>query len=115
MNVRRLSIVSVIAFGLAAAYAIPAHAQRGRGGSDKNPLPLEGTRTVSFTTDEGSWMSLDVSPDGQAIVFDLLGDLYTVPIGGGAATQPAPDAQRSSPLQNNPSSGQRPSMLRVGT
>jgi Tol biopolymer transport system component/imidazolonepropionase-like amidohydrolase len=44
------------------------------------------TRTVSFTTHEGTWMNLDVSPDGQQIVFDLLGDLYTLPITGGAAT-----------------------------
>jgi Tol biopolymer transport system component len=50
-----------------------------------NTLPLITTRTLKFTTDEGSWISLDVSPNGQTIVFDLLGDLYTVPIAGGAA------------------------------
>jgi WD40 repeat protein len=49
-------------------------------------LPLEPTRTVSMTTDRGSWMSLDVSPDGSTIVFDLLGDLYTMPTSGGMAT-----------------------------
>lgn len=49
------------------------------------PLPLEPERTVEFTTDEGTWISLDVSPDGQTIVFELLGDLYTVPISGGEA------------------------------
>lgn len=51
----------------------------------KNPLPLETTRTVSFDTDEGTWLSSDVSPDGKTIVFDLLGDIYTLPIGGGTA------------------------------
>src|SRR6185436_6056816 len=44
-------------------------------------------RTLRFTTDEGTWLSLDVSPDGRTLVFDLLGDLYTLPIGGGSATR----------------------------
>ena len=52
-----------------------------------NALPIEPVRTLRFTTDEGTWISLDVSPDGQSIVFDLLGDLYTIPIGGGDATR----------------------------
>ena len=50
-------------------------------------LPLITTRTMSFDTDEGTWISLDLSPDGQTIVFELLGDLYTLPIAGGAATR----------------------------
>jgi imidazolonepropionase-like amidohydrolase/Tol biopolymer transport system component len=41
--------------------------------------------TVRFTTDEGTWMNVDVSPDGQWVVFDLLGDLYRVPAAGGQA------------------------------
>ena len=39
----------------------------------------------TFTTDEGTWMNLDVSPDGKVIVFDLLGDIYTIPAAGGNA------------------------------
>ena len=50
-------------------------------------LPLEPERTISFSTNKGTWMSLDVSPDGQHIVFDLMGDIYTLPIVGGKATQ----------------------------
>ena len=49
-------------------------------------LPLEPTREIRFTTSEGSWMSVDISPDGTTLVFDLLGDLYTLPAGGGTAT-----------------------------
>lgn len=48
-------------------------------------LPLKPARKIEFTTDEGTWMSLDVSPDGKQLVFDLLGDLYLLPIAGGEA------------------------------
>ena len=40
------------------------------------------TTKLSFDTSEGTWMNVDVSPDGRRIVFDLLGDLYTMPIAG---------------------------------
>jgi Tol biopolymer transport system component len=48
------------------------------------PLP---TRTVNINVDEGTWMDVDVSPDGRTIAFDLLGDIYTMPIAGGTATR----------------------------
>jgi Tol biopolymer transport system component len=51
----------------------------------KKDLPLKPDRTIEFTTDEGTWVSLDVSPDGKMIAFELLGDLFTVPIAGGEA------------------------------
>lgn len=53
-------------------------------GKDKG-LPLKVDRTYEMDTDEGSWISLDVSPDGRHLVFDLMGDLYTLPIDGGTA------------------------------
>ena len=40
--------------------------------------------TASVT--KGTWMDLDVSPNGELIVFSLLGNLYTLPIAGGQAT-----------------------------
>ncbi|AWW73531.1 amidohydrolase [Erythrobacter sp. KY5] len=38
---------------------------------------------VRIQTDEGTWMDVDVSPDGGTIAFNLLGDIYTMPITGG--------------------------------
>lgn len=51
-----------------------------------NP-PVSGeAKEVQVDTREGTWMSLDVSPDGKTIVFDLLGDIYVMPAAGGKAT-----------------------------
>src|SRR3954447_7707705 len=80
-------VVALAALVMLAAPA-PIAAQRGAGGgsSGSGGLPLVPTRPLKFTTDEGTWMSVDVSPDGRTLVFDLLGDLYTLPITGGTAT-----------------------------
>ncbi len=76
------------------AEAEPEVAAEGGEGDDgkkkkKEEWNVEGAhgpeRTVTLDVDEGTWMSLDVSPDGTTIAFDLLGDLYTMPIGGGEA------------------------------
>lgn len=48
-------------------------------------LPLRPTRTLRFSTEEGTWLSPDLSPDGKRIVFELLGDLYAMSAGGGKA------------------------------
>ena len=44
-------------------------------------------RQVPIDTTEGSWMNLDVSPDGGTLAFDLLGDIYTMPVSGGTPTR----------------------------
>jgi imidazolonepropionase-like amidohydrolase/Tol biopolymer transport system component len=44
-------------------------------------------REVPLNVEEGTWMNLDISPDGQTIAFDLLGDIYTMPISGGTPTR----------------------------
>ncbi|MGY8985364.1 MAG: amidohydrolase family protein [Sphingomonadales bacterium] len=53
---------------------------------DKYTLPLESSRKIEFETSEGTWLSLDMSPDSSTIIFELLGDLYTIPTSGGDAT-----------------------------
>src|SRR5690606_15968996 len=50
-----------------------------------NPGPDFNYQSLSFSTDEGIWMNHDVSPDGKTIVFDMLGDIYSIPAAGGTA------------------------------
>ena len=50
-------------------------------------LPLKATRNIPLKTSEGTWTSLSISPDGKTILFDLMGDIYSIPAEGGKATQ----------------------------
>lgn len=72
----------------------------------RNELPLEPGREFSFDLTEGSWISLDVSPDGESIVFDLLGDLYLLPISGGEARQITEGMQFDSQPRYSPDGSQ---------
>jgi imidazolonepropionase-like amidohydrolase/Tol biopolymer transport system component len=71
-----LSALAIFAFSF-------SHAQDKKKWDVNNP---EGPfKEVAFTVKEGTWMNLDVSPDGKEVVFDLLGDIYSIPITGGEA------------------------------
>lgn len=84
----RSAVISTFALTLALACTSGAFAQNKKDAAkwDVNapPLPI---RNVPINVDEGTWMNLDVSPDGQTIAFDLLGDIYTIPITGGTPTR----------------------------
>ena len=71
--------------------AVPATAQ----GPDEWDIaqPRGETREIAFTTTEGTWMSVDLSPEGDRIVFDLLGHIYGMPASGGEATAITQDSR----------------------
>ena len=52
----------------------------------KADLPLDGVREINITTDEVTWLAVDVSPMDNTLIIEVLGDLYTLPITGGEAT-----------------------------
>ncbi|MBT8065917.1 MAG: PD40 domain-containing protein [Gammaproteobacteria bacterium] len=80
MSSQKIAAVAVLAF--AASVAVSAEEEE----KDWNVNAIPGEpREISIDTRSGSWMSLDVSPDGKTIAFDLLGDIYTLPIAGGEA------------------------------
>ncbi|WP_271077308.1 amidohydrolase family protein [Aurantiacibacter sp. MUD61] len=67
--------------------AAPATAEAEETGWDVNNPPGVQITQVPIRTDEGTWMDIDVSPDGRTIAFSLLGDIYTMPISGGTPTR----------------------------
>jgi imidazolonepropionase-like amidohydrolase/Tol biopolymer transport system component len=63
-----------------------AQEEDAEGSWDVASPPMQ-TREITIDVTEGTWMNVDVSPDGETIAFDLLGDIYTMPIGGGSPTR----------------------------
>jgi Tol biopolymer transport system component len=90
-TIRRALDRGLLLFAAIVCGALPLSAQDTEASEDEpspwmEGLHLEPTRVLEFTTTEGSWMSVDISPDGETLVFDLLGDIYTMPASGGPAT-----------------------------
>ena len=93
------ALATTLAFALGGVPALRAQeaaAKKPDPAADINK-PRPDARKISFTTSEATWSSVDVSPGGQTIVFDILGDIYAMPIAGGAAqtltSGPAYDTQ----------------------
>jgi Tol biopolymer transport system component len=86
-----LTVVSAVALdtGVLSAQAPaaqPPAAPARAGGEQWDITAARGkTRDIDFTTTEGTWMSTDITADGQWIYFDLLGHVYRMRIAGGDA------------------------------
>ena len=72
-------------FSVSATSSAGVVQSQGDGASIVFMTPKGAPRTIDFKTDEGTLMSVDVAPDGQWIVFDLLGEIYRMPVRGGHA------------------------------
>ena len=88
---RKPKLARTLALALAyAAAAIGQDSEKKDTPKKKDPaadinVPRADARRITFSTSEATWSSVDVSPDGQTLVFDVLGDIYSLPIAGGAA------------------------------
>jgi len=74
------NIIAVLVF-----ISISASAQEKDKWNVSDPQGDWNFKELDLKTEEGTWMNLDVSPDGSQIAFDLLGDIYIMPASGGKA------------------------------
>src|SRR5215212_7563910 len=79
----KLRSIAVLALFATAAFAA-SDDKPGEKAWDVSAPPGE-KRDVAIDTHSGTWMSVDVSPDGKRVAFDMLGDIYDLPIEGGEA------------------------------
>jgi Tol biopolymer transport system component len=87
--------ILVLLAGVYPALAAKSETKPEKDVAEKFNEPRPDARKITFDVDEGTWMNVDVSPDGANVLFDLLGDIYTIPVSGGTAkritTGPAMD------------------------
>ncbi len=81
MNARCLSIIIILC--TPCAYADEVIDRSGKW--DVNAPLGPRTDTLEFSTSRGTWMNLDVHPDGSLILFDMLGEIYVMAATGGDA------------------------------
>ena len=82
-----LSLLFAFALLFFTSAVSPLHAQQAEKEASHKDLPLQPERSVKLNYSEGTWLSIDVHPDGQKMVFDYMGNLYELPLEGGTARQ----------------------------
>jgi imidazolonepropionase-like amidohydrolase/Tol biopolymer transport system component len=73
-----------LALSLTSTHGLTAEEGEDENGWDVNAPPGD-SRSIPITVNNGTWMNVDVSPDGRTVAFDLLGDIYLLSIDGGEA------------------------------
>jgi hypothetical protein len=107
----RFAAILVAVLGAAQAQAqVPAASPPAKPKWDVNAPPGIAVRQAPINVDEGTWMDLDVSPDGRTIAFDLLGDIYTMPIAGGTPTRIAEGLAYETQPRFSPDASASPSL-----
>jgi Tol biopolymer transport system component/imidazolonepropionase-like amidohydrolase len=82
LRVPRVWLAGPLFVFLASSASAADKAEKPKWDINNPPSPFE---SVTIKTEEITWPDIDISPDGKTILFDMLGDLYTVPIQGGKA------------------------------
>ncbi|CAB0151877.1 Protein TolB [Pseudidiomarina piscicola] len=75
--------LTTLALAVGVALAVPTHAIAQEAWDVQ--APQGDFKDIQIKVNEGTWMNVDLSPDGKWIVFDLLGDIYRMPASGGDA------------------------------
>lgn len=80
-----LAGAATLAFGIATPLAAQTKGKDAKADDKWSVEAPKGAviKQVPIKTDEGTWMDVDVAPDGRTLAFTLLGDIYTMPITGG--------------------------------
>ncbi|MBE8167220.1 MAG: hypothetical protein HAW66_02470 [Shewanella sp.] len=84
INTKLKPLYAAIALSMSIA-ATPAHADDEKTKWDVNAPDKAQLQTININVNQGTWMNVSVSPDGESILFDMLGDIYHMPISGGEA------------------------------
>ena len=94
-SIKRIKTISLVIVGITLSVVMQVNALATKTENTDQPTekakwsvnaPQGQFKDANIDVTSGTWMNVDVSPDGKTIVFDLLGDIYTLPIKGGEAT-----------------------------
>ncbi len=86
MRKRTLSLAAKLALPLSMLVS-PAFADEEKKEWDVNGDHGGTVKSIQYSVEKGTWLNIDVSPNGDQLVFDMLGDIYLMPASGGKATR----------------------------